>query len=76
MEQQQNFLIPKHKKLTEEEVKNLLEKYNLSSISKLPKIKIKDQGLDSIEEVQAGDVIEISRKSFAGETKYYRVVVE
>ena len=74
MEKVVNFLIPKHRKLSESEVKNLLEKYNLSDSSKLPRIKIQDPGLENIE-IQAGDVVEISRKSFAGETKYFRVVI-
>lgn len=75
MEEQRNFLIPKHRKLSEAEVKELLEKYNLNSTQKLPKIKIKDPGLNGLEP-EIGDIFEITRKSFAGETKYYRVVIE
>ena len=74
MEKTANFLIPPHKKLNGEEVKLILEKYSLEDITKLPKIKLKDQGLSEIEVVE-GDVIEITRTSFVGETKYYRVVV-
>jgi DNA-directed RNA polymerase subunit H (RpoH/RPB5) len=70
-----NFLMPKHKKLNETELLDVLKKYSLENISKLPKIKIKDSALSQLD-VQVGDVIEISRKSFAGETKYYRVVIE
>lgn len=73
---EQNFLIPNHKKISEEEIKTLLEKYQLESTSKLPKIKVKDMGIKHMEDVVVGDVIEITRNSFAGETKYYRVVVE
>jgi len=70
-----NFLIPKHTKLTSDEAQALLEKYNLEGVHKLPKIKVKDQAILDLE-VEIGDIIEITRHSFAGETKYYRVVVE
>lgn len=75
MDKSSNFLIPKQKKLTPEEVTSVLEKHNVDSISKLPKIKVKDKGIADLE-VELGDVIEIERESFAGKTKYYRVVVE
>lgn len=70
-----NFLVPKHKKISKEEVKRLLEKHELESVDKLPKIKARDPALASLE-VQVGDVIEITRHSFVGETKYYRVIIE
>lgn len=70
-----NFLIPKHKKLDDSEVSKLLEKHSLKSVGSLPKIKARDQALSELD-VQIGDVIEITRYSFAGESKYYRVVVE
>lgn len=71
-----NFLIPKHRILSEEEVKILLEKHNLSSTEKFPKIKLKDPAVISLG-VNVGDVIEITRdKSFVGESKYYRVVID
>ncbi len=73
--EQENFLVPNHKVLSKDEVKVLLEKYMLNDVFKLPKIKIKDNALKSFE-VKIGDVIEITRKSFAGESKYYRVVTE
>lgn len=73
--QNTNFLVPKHRKLTKEEILSILEKYEISNVSKLPKIKIKDPAI-----LQLGanllDVIEIERKSFVGITKYYRVVIE
>jgi len=72
---EENFLVPKHRKLTNDEIKALLEKHNLEDVSKLPKIKIKDAAL-SIIAPQANDVIEIVRESFAGISKYYRVVIE
>lgn len=76
MEQQKNFLIPEHRKLTDEEVSNILERYQLPTRLKLPKIKVKDPAIKEMEEVQAGDVIEIKRNSFAGDSVYYRVVIE
>ncbi|MFW6286002.1 MAG: DNA-directed RNA polymerase subunit RpoH/Rpb5 C-terminal domain-containing protein [Nanoarchaeota archaeon] len=70
-----NFLIPKHKKLNQTELLDVMKRYSLESTNKLPKIKIKDSALSQLD-VEVGDVIEISRNSFAGETKYYRVVIE
>jgi DNA-directed RNA polymerase subunit H (RpoH/RPB5) len=71
-----NFLVLKHRKISREEVSILLEKYSLSSTSKLPKISIKDPAISNIEDLSLGDVIEITRNSFAGENKYFRVVIE
>ena len=70
-----NFLIPKHKKLSESQINSLLKEYSLESVSKLPKIKSNDPALAELG-VEIGDVIEIIRTSFAGKTKYYRVVTE
>ncbi len=54
-----------------EEVKKLIEKYNLS-VSQLPKIKLNDPCVP--EGCQTGDVLKIERAS--DKTKeYYRVVV-
>jgi DNA-directed RNA polymerase subunit H (RpoH/RPB5) len=75
MGEQTNFLMPIHRKLNSGEVIALLEKYSLSGVDKLPKIKVKDPAIATIETV-VGDVIEITRSSFAGESKYYRVIVE
>jgi DNA-directed RNA polymerase subunit H (RpoH/RPB5) len=73
--QEKNILIPKHRKLSKDEVSSLLEKYSLDNVFLLPKINIKDKGLSFyVDEVEEGDVIEIERNSFAGKTKYYRVV--
>jgi len=76
METKQNFLIPPHRKLTPEETKVLLEKYSIDSSNKLPKIKIKDPAINKIEDLKLGDIIEIKRKSFVGESRYYREVIE
>ncbi len=73
--EKQNFLIPNHRKLSSEEIKAILNQYFLDDVSKLPRIKIKDPALVSLD-ASIGDVIEIVRKSFAGENKYYMVVVE
>ena len=75
MEENISFLVPKHKKLSSSEVNSLLEKHQLSGVDKLPKIKVKDPAISSLD-VKVGDVIEIVRESFAGESKYYRVVTE
>jgi len=76
MGQQINFLKVSHRKLSDDEIKAVLNKYSLSGVLKLPRIKIKDKGLINLEDVSLGNVIEISRSSFAGRSKYYRVVVE
>ncbi|MGC9309407.1 MAG: DNA-directed RNA polymerase subunit RpoH/Rpb5 C-terminal domain-containing protein [Candidatus Nanoarchaeia archaeon] len=64
-------LQPKHSKLSEEEVKKLVEKYNIS-LSQLPKIAKNDPGLP--EGCDKGDVVKIERKKPIEEV-YYRVVV-
>jgi len=73
--EQTNFLVPKHRKISVEEKQILLDKYNLDSVEKLPKIKLKDPAIIELD-VQVGDVVEIVRdKSFVGEAKFYRVIV-
>ena len=65
-------LQPKHTKLKSEEIKQLLEKYNIS-VSQLPKIKSTDPAIPK--DCVTGDIIEIERK-FRDKTRiYYRVVV-
>jgi DNA-directed RNA polymerase subunit H len=66
--------VPKHIKLTEEEVQEVLITYNIS-IKQLPSIKKSDP---SIRELNAkpGDVIKIVRNSeTAGEYPFYRAVI-
>jgi len=70
-----NFLIPTHKKLEGDAVNSLLEKFNLDDVFKLPKIKIKDASIKGMD-LSIGDIVEIERYSFAGKTKYYRLVIE
>lgn len=66
-------LQPKHTKLKPEEVKKLLEKYNLS-VSQLAKIKNDDPAIVSMSCVR-GDVLKIERKEEDKVNVYYRVVV-
>ena len=65
-------LQPKHTKLKPEEVKKILEKYNMT-VSQLPKIKNSDSGVP--EDCQTGDVLKIERKEEEKIITYYRVVV-
>ena len=66
-------LQPKHTKLKSEEIKSLLERYNIS-VSQLPKIRIDDAALP--QGCMVSDVIKIERVSMtAGTAVYYRVVV-
>jgi len=70
-----HYLVPKHVILSEEEKKELLEKYK-ASLSDLPKIKISDPALKNLN-VKPGDVVKIIRNNpWIGEEIYYRVVVE
>lgn len=67
--------VPTHEKMDEEEVEDLLDRYDTDKDS-LPKIQRTDAALKQME-VEIGDVIRIERSSpTAGETTYYRVVVE
>ena len=65
-------LQPKHTKLKQEEVKKLLDQYNIS-LAQLPKIKQTDAGVP--EGCQIGDVIKIERKQEGESFMFYRVVV-
>jgi DNA-directed RNA polymerase subunit H (RpoH/RPB5) len=65
-------LKPKHTKLKSDEIKQLLERYNIS-ISQLPKVKSGDAGLP--EGCQTGDVVKIERNFRDKSRIYYRVVV-
>ncbi len=67
-----HILQPKHSKLKADEVKELLERFNIS-LAQLPKIKSEDPALAG-GQFLAGDVVKIER----GEEKkyfYFRVVV-
>ena len=66
--------IPKHSKLSEKEVEELLNKYNISK-KQLPKILKGDAAIKHLE-LSSGDIVKIIRKSItAGESIYYRVVI-
>ena len=65
-------LQPKHIKLKQEEIKKLLEKYNISK-SQLPKIRVDDPALP--EGSIAGDVIKLERIEDNKVNSYYRMVV-
>ena len=67
-----HILQPKHTKLKPEEVKKLLEKYNIS-LSQLPVIKLIDTSLP--EGCVKGDLIRIERKDADKIITYFRVVV-
>ena len=67
-------LVPKHTKLSEEEAKAILLKYNINK-NQLPKISIKDVAIKEMD-IKKGDIIKIERKSeTAGKSFFYRVVI-
>ena len=67
--------VPDHRIMDDDEVEELLEKYDTEK-DKLPKIQRTDAALKQMD-VEIGDVIKITRDSpTAGETTYYRVVIE
>ncbi len=67
-----HILQPKHSKLTEKEIVELLQKLNISK-AQLPKILSSDESLP--EGIVVGDVIQIERKLKGELNIYYRVVV-
>ena len=69
-----HILQPKHSKLNEKEVEELLSKLNVSK-SQLPKILLGDTAMP--EGCKIGDIIKIERKDSETEKvfTYYRVVV-
>ena len=75
MDVREHRLVPEHRKMSEEEVDELLEKHDIEK-QNLPKIKSNDSALKQ-KDFEVGDVFEITRESpTAGETTYYRRVVE
>lgn len=70
-----HFLVPKHTKISEKEKKELLEQYHVT-FAQLPKIFTDDPAIQDLD-VKAGDVVKIIRTSpTAGESIFYRAVVE
>ena len=67
-----HVLQPKQTKLKPEEVKKLLDTYNIA-LAQLPKIKSADPCVP--EGSQVGDVLKIERKEEDKTYLYYRVVV-
>lgn len=69
-----HILVPKHSKLSMEEVHALMEKLNIS-VNQLPKILKSDPAIRHLD-VEVGDVILIERDSpTSGKANYYRVVI-
>jgi len=70
-----HILVPEHIKLTNEETKIILDKYNISKFQ-LPKISIKDPAILELA-LKIGDVIKIKRESVtAKQSDFFRVVVD
>ncbi len=67
-------LTPKHVKVSDREKKQILELYH-ATLKDFPKIYRPDPAIVNLD-VKAGDIIKIIRNSpTAGETAFYRVVV-
>jgi DNA-directed RNA polymerase subunit H (RpoH/RPB5) len=66
-----HILQPKHTKLKSDEIKDLVEKYNVS-LAQLPKIKHDDPTIP--EGSSIGEVIKIERKEEDKTIVFYRVV--
>ena len=67
-----HILQPKHVKLNEKEIEELLDKFNISK-AQLPKILSGDPAIS--EECSVGDIIKIERKEKDKVNLYFRVVV-
>jgi len=67
-----HILQPKHSKLSEKEIDELLKKLNISK-AQLPKVLSTDAALP--EGINIGDVVKIERKEEDKTIIYYRVVV-
>ncbi len=69
-----HVLVPKHIKLSEEEAKKVLEKFNVKK-KQLPRIKSTDAAIKHLD-AKHGDLIRIERMSVtSGKTDFFRVVV-
>ncbi len=67
--------VPKHEIMQEDEVRSLLEKYQIEK-GQLPKLKESDPVTKELG-AEVGDVVKITRISqTAGESLYYRLVIE
>ncbi len=66
--------IPRHERVSEEEVQNLLKDYSIKK-SQLPKVEKSDPAIRHLEP-KRGDVVKITRVSpTAGRAVYYRVII-
>lgn len=70
----QHTLVPAHSILSDSEAKEVLEKFNISTIQ-LPTMRASDPVAKTIG-AKPGNVIKIERKTQTGNTNYYRFVVE
>lgn len=71
----QHFLVPHHIRLTDEQKKEVLKKFNIS-VKQLPMIKVNDPAIRNMNP-KVNDLVLIRRKSpTAKETEYYRVVID
>ncbi|MDD5331985.1 MAG: DNA-directed RNA polymerase subunit H [Candidatus Nanoarchaeia archaeon] len=70
-----HVLTPKHIKMDEKEIEELLSKYNISK-KQLPRILREDPAIAEMD-LKKGDIIKIIRKSeTTKEAIYYRVVID
>ncbi|MBN1133812.1 MAG: DNA-directed RNA polymerase subunit H [Methanosarcinaceae archaeon] len=68
-------LIPKHEIMVEDELKSVLNQYQIEK-EQLPKLKVSDPIALEIG-ASVGDVVKIMRNSqTAGEATYYRLVID
>jgi DNA-directed RNA polymerase subunit H len=68
-------LIPKHEIMVEDELKSVLNQYQIEK-EQLPKLKVSDPVALEIG-ASVGDVVKITRNSqTAGEAIYYRLVID
>lgn len=66
---------PKHEIIPKTEAEEVLKKFNAKP-GQLPYILMSDKGIEDLD-VRPGDIVKITRKSpTAGESVYYRYVVE
>jgi len=66
-------LVPPHRILSENEVKSLLDKLNISPVQ-LPTIKLKDPVIIQLN-AKENDIIEIIRENPTGQNKFFRRVI-
>jgi DNA-directed RNA polymerase subunit H len=69
-----HILVPKTTKLSEKEIKELLDQYNISKVQ-LPSISIKDPLAKALG-LETNDIIKIERQSPTGKNYYFRRAIE